>query len=98
VVGLQFQWNPSKNRANEKKHGVSFTEAESAFSDEHGLFMADPDHSEDEDRFVLIGMSASLRVLVVCHCYRKAETVIHIISARMATRAEQRQYSQRWKQ
>lgn len=98
MVGLQFQWNPSKNRANEKKHGVSFTEAESAFSDEHGLFMADPDHSEDEDRFVLIGMSASLRVLVVCHCYRKAETVIHIISARMATRAEQRQYSQRWKQ
>lgn len=97
MADLRFAWDPAKSRANEKKHGVSFAEAETAFSDEHGLFMADPDHSEDEDRFVLLGMSASLRMLVVCHCYREDDSVIHIISARTARRAEQAQYTRRWK-
>jgi uncharacterized DUF497 family protein len=67
---LRFEWDERKNTANRRKHGVSFEEAQSAFVDEHGLLIDDPDHSASEDRFVLLGMSSALRVLVVCHCYR----------------------------
>jgi hypothetical protein len=83
-----------KNRANRKKHGVSFEETRSAFLDENARVMPDPEHSEEEDRFILLGLSTSLRILVVCHCYRQKEEVIRIISARKADREEQRQY--RW--
>jgi len=69
VAGLRFEWDPKKNRENQRKHGVSFEEAETVFSDEHGLFISDPDHSEDEERFLLLGLSATLRLLVVCHTY-----------------------------
>lgn len=95
MADLRFEWDPRKAAANQKKHGVTFDEASTAFSDEHGLVIADPDHSEEEDRFVLLGMSWSLRVLVVCHCYREASGVIRIISARKATKAERAQYSVR---
>ena len=89
-----FEWDERKNRANRSKHGVSFEEARSAFLDENARVMVDPDHSDAEERFVLLGVSAALRVLVVCHCYRRNEGVIRIISARRADRDEQRQY--RW--
>jgi uncharacterized DUF497 family protein len=87
-----FEWDERKSRANRKKHGVSFEEARTAFLDENARVIADPDHSEGEDRFVLLGLSTSLRVLVVCHCYRQSDEIVRIISARKADRAEQRQY------
>jgi uncharacterized DUF497 family protein len=92
---LRFEWDAKKNRANQAKHGVSFEEAKTAFLDEGARVIADPEHSEDEDRFILLGLSIHLRVLVVCHCYRKSESAIRIISARRANRSEQREYA-RW--
>ena len=89
---LQFEWDERKAAANLKKHGVSFEEAKSAFYDEGAKLIDDPDHSEDEDRFVLLGLSSNLRILVVCHCYRTEENVIRIISARKATARERETY------
>lgn len=93
---LQFEWDEQKNAANRRKHGVSFEEAMSVFSDERALLIDDPEHSDEEDRFILLGISNNLRMLVVCHCYRATDDLIRIISARKATRGEQRQYSERW--
>jgi hypothetical protein len=93
-MDLVFEWDEGKNRANRKKHGVSFEEAQSAFLDENARVLPDPEHSEEEERFVLLGLSTSVRILVVCHCYRRKDEVIRIISARKADREEQRQY--RW--
>ena len=93
MTRVEFEWDPAKAAANRRKHGVTFEEAASAFSDEHGLLIADPDHSDDETRFVLLGMSAQARVLVVVHCYRTDDAVIRIISARRATRREQHHYA-----
>jgi uncharacterized DUF497 family protein len=93
-MDLVFEWDEAKDRTNRQKHGVSFEEARSAFLDENARVMPDPEHSDQEDRFVLLGLSASLRILVVCHCYREDGSVIRIISARRADREEQRQY--RW--
>ena len=90
--GLHFEWDESKEKANIAKHGVSFDEAKTVFYDENARLIADPDHSEDEDRFILMGLSSSLRLLVVCHCYRVDEKVIRIISARKATRPESKSY------
>ncbi|MGB5540487.1 MAG: BrnT family toxin [Gammaproteobacteria bacterium] len=90
--GLNFEWDRRKETANRKKHGVSFTEARTAFFDENARVIADPDHSDEEDRFILLGLSSQLRLLVVCHCYREAQDTIRIISARKATRSEQREY------
>ena len=92
MAGIRFEWDPSKERANLRKHGISFEEAQTVFFDELALYMADPDHSDDEDRFLLLGLSAELRVILVCHCYRKYERVIRLISARKATRPELAQY------
>jgi uncharacterized protein len=89
------KWDSRKDRANRKKHGVSFAEAQTVFLDEQALLIDDPEHSEDEDRFVLLGISLSLRVLVVCHCYRKEGDVIRLISARKADRSERTTYAQR---
>ena len=89
---LRFEWDPKKNATNRRKHGISFEDAQTAFSDESGLIIDDPEHSEDESRFVLLGISASLRLLVVCHCYRAGGDVIRIISARKADRFESAQY------
>ena len=89
---LHFEWDRRKAAANERKHGVGFDEAKSVFSDERAKLIDDPDHSEDEDRFVLLGLSGSLRVLVVCHCYREEGNVIRIISARKATPRESKFY------
>jgi len=92
----RFVWDPRKARENVRKHGVSFEEAETVFSDEEALLLDDPDHSAAEERFVLLGLSASLRVLTVVHCYREADEVIRLISARRATRSERVQYGARW--
>jgi len=97
VARLRFEWDPRKNAANQRKHGVSFEEAHTVFLDDRALFIEDPDEDEQENRFVLIGLSAALRTLVVCHCYREADSVIRIISARRAHREERRDYERRWK-
>ena len=89
---LRFEWDPRKAAANARKHGVSFDEASTAFSDEQALVIPDPDHSEDEDRFILLGLSAALRLLVVIHCFREDVDVIRIISARKATKRESKDY------
>jgi hypothetical protein len=94
---LQFDWDDRKNRANHRKHGVSFEEAQTVFYDENALEFSDPDHSEKEDRFLLLGRSHQLRILVVCHCVREREGVIRIISARKATRKERTFYTRRGK-
>ena len=93
----EIEWDEAKNTTNKKKHGISFQEAETVFADEHALLLADPDHSTEEDRFVLMGFSASLRMLVVCHCYRRSGETIRIISARKATKSERAVYSERWR-
>jgi uncharacterized DUF497 family protein len=93
---LRFEWDERKNAANKRKHGVSFEEAETVFYDDRAILAEDPDE-EDEDRFVLLGLSAGLRTLVVCHCYRAADSVIRIISARKAHREERRDYDKRWR-
>jgi len=92
---LSFSWDARKNASNRKKHGISFEEAQTVFEDENALLIDDPDHSIDEDRFILLGLSARPRILVVCHCYREQDDVIRIISARKATRSEQIQYLER---
>ena len=97
MAELRFDWAPKKNRENQRSHKVSFEEAKTAFADEYGLLMADPDHSEDEDRFILLGLSAKLRLLVVCHTYRQQDELIRIISARTADRSERMHYSKGWK-
>jgi len=90
--GLGFDWDEKKNRANKKKHDLDFDEAKSVFWDENAARFPDPDHSTDEDRFLMVGMSFKLRVLVVCHCFRESNDVIRIISARKANKKEQSSY------
>lgn len=89
---LAFEWDPKKAAANAGKHGVTFEEARTAFFDENAMQFHDPDHSDDEDRFILLGLSIRIRALVVCHCFRQAETSIRIISARTANRTEEKAY------
>jgi len=89
---IRFDWDPKKAAANLRRHKVSFEDAKSVFSDERALLIDDPDHSEEEDRFVLLGLSHSLRLLVVVHCYRAEGHVIRIISARKADADEQSSY------
>ena len=89
---IRFEWNPQKNTINKSKHGISFEEASTVFYDEEALVRDDPDHSEDEDRFLIIGYSILANMLIVSHCYRDDEEVIRIISARKATKREEQQY------
>ena len=93
---IRFEWDQRKSAANRRKHGVSFEEAETTFYDDRAILTEDPDE-EGEDRFVLLGLSAGLRTLVVCHCYREDDSVIRIISARKAHREERRDYDKRWR-
>lgn len=89
---VKFEWDDNKNELNRKKHGIWFEEAEQVFKDVNSLLYHDSKHSDNEDRFILLGMSASARVLVVVHCERDKEQVIRIISARKATKKEIQQY------
>jgi uncharacterized DUF497 family protein len=92
MAELEFIWDPQKNNGNKKKHGVSFEEARSAFFDENAIIFHDPDHSNEENRFLLLGTSSLLRVLVVCHCFRDNDRQIRIITARKANQNEQRSF------
>ena len=92
MSNIQFDWDQKKAAENVKKHGVTFEEARTVFFDDRAKLIDDPDHSEDEDRFVLLGVSNTLKVILVCHCYRQEGNVIRIISARKASRHETKQY------
>jgi len=94
---LRIEWDEAKNRANKRKHRVSFEEAQTVFYDDRAILIEDNDPEEPEERFLLLGMSSGLRTLVVCHCYRQDDALIRIISARRANRQERRDYEMRWK-
>jgi uncharacterized DUF497 family protein len=87
-----FEWDNKKEKINRAKHGVTFDEAKTAFHDEYAIQFFDPDHSKDEERYILLGTSFTLKALVVCHCYRQEETIIRIISARKADKDEEEVY------
>jgi len=89
---MKIIWDENKNRDNIRKHHVSFEEAETVFYDPNGKLIADPDHSDDEERFIILGLSKILRLLVVCHCYRENDETIRIITARKATNKEKKHY------
>jgi hypothetical protein len=89
---IKFEWDPGKDHSNQRKHGVSFEEAQSVFFDENAIQFYDEDHSEAEDRFIMLGLSLRSRILVVCHCERASGKVIRIISARKATSSERKYY------
>ena len=92
MADIGFEWDARKSRANKAKHGVSFEEAQSVFLDESARLIDDPDHSGDEDRFLLLGFSFEARCLIVSHCYRESDAVIRLISARSATAQEEQIY------
>jgi uncharacterized protein len=89
---IQFEWDESKNTSNKRKHGVSLT----VFSDDYALLLKDPDHSSEEDRFILLRLRSTVKILIVCHCYRSKDEIIRIISARKANQSEKSQYINRW--
>jgi uncharacterized DUF497 family protein len=91
---LRFDWDERKNKANRTKHGVWFEEAQSVFSDPHLRVFQDPEHSEEEERFLLLGLSSAGRLLVVVHCYRESDSMVRIISARKAIKKEVRFYEE----
>ena len=92
MIAISFIWDEKKARENLIKHKISFEEAQTVFSDPNARMIFDPEHSGDEERFILLGISSGLRLLVVCHCYREDDMVIRIISARKAKKKEQKQY------
>lgn len=94
MSGIIFSWDDRKERENSQKHGISFEEATTVFADESARLKHDPEHSQREDRFLLLGFNAKLRILVVVHAYRQDETEIRIISARKATHNERKQYGE----
>lgn len=89
---LKFEWDKKKDKANIKKHGISFDDARTAFYDEYAIQFFDPDHSDEEDRFILLGTNHKLKTLIVCHCFKQAESLIRIISARKADEDELNAY------
>ena len=92
MLGTIFEWDEDKNRVNINKHGISFNEAVTAFKDENAILISDEEHSEQEERFILLGFSSQPRLLVVCHCYRESDSIIRIITARKANKHESEQY------
>ena len=92
---LRFEWDDNKNKANVEKHGISFEEAITVFEDDEALVIVDDAHSQEEERFVLIGFSYKANLLVVCHCYREKDSIIRIISVRKANRQESEEYAKK---
>jgi len=92
MAEIIFEWDNKKEKSNIRKHGISFEEARTAFYDENAIQYFDPDHSDEEDRFILLGVSFKLKILVVCHCFRDHDSVIRIISARKADKDEEYEY------
>jgi uncharacterized DUF497 family protein len=95
VKSLRFEWDLKKASANLRKHRVSFEEAKTVFLDEEALLLPDDEHSVSEDRFIMLGLSVKMRMLVVCHCHRESDEIIRIFSARKANRAERAEYRRR---
>lgn len=91
---IRFQWDENKNKSNQRKHQISFDEAASVFYDVEAIVIDDPEHSEGEERYIILGLSKKANLLVVCHCCRCSETEIRIISARKATASEEKQYNE----
>ena len=89
---IKFEWDENKNQTNIRKHKVSFEEAQTVFNDPEAILIHDPDHSDEEDRFILLGFSKQINLLIVCHCYRSDDDIIRIISARKADKDETKQY------
>ena len=92
MKSIRFEWDKDKDRLNKDKHKISFDEATTVFYDFEALVIEDPEHSKEEERFIILGLSDIANLLVVCHCYRESETVIRIISARKATKTEEKYY------
>jgi uncharacterized DUF497 family protein len=95
MTAIRFEWDNEKDSENIRRHGIAFAEAQTVFYDENARVIHDPDHSMGEDRFILLGLSAKLRILLVCHCYRKNDEIIRIISARKAGKKETMHYIER---
>ncbi|MBQ1388126.1 MAG: BrnT family toxin [Clostridia bacterium] len=93
---LRFEWDENKNQINKKKHGLSFETAREVFFDEAAILFDDPDHSANEERFLIIGMIRSSKICIVSHCYRDSGNVIRLISAREATKKERQVYLRGW--
>ena len=93
---MNVEWDENKNQINQRKHGISFEEAQAVFEDEHAILFDDPDHSESEERFLLIGLDRKTRVCIVSHCYRGTDETIRIISARKATKLERSVYDEQF--
>ena len=91
-AALTFEWDDEKSKINYEKHNISFEEAKTVFFDLNARVIADPEHSESEERFIILGLSKHIKLLVVCHCYKSEDDIIRIISARKATKNEQNQY------
>ncbi len=94
MKNIEFSWDINKADSNLVKHSVSFEEAKTVFDDDNARLIYDPEHSEDEDRFILLGLSYKLKVLTVVHCYKDSENNIRIISARKSTKTEEKQYKE----
>lgn len=95
MKGLRFEWDENKNIINRQKHKISFEEAQTVFYDESAILIDDPEHSKEEERFIILGFSLKANLLVVCHCYRSADEIIRIISARKATKNEEKYYKRK---
>ncbi len=93
---MKFEWDENKNKINQKKHGIAFDEVKVIFEDDYSILFDDPDHSDDEDRFLIIGMSDNKGICIVSHCYRGADEIIRIISARKATKTERKIYDEQF--
>ena len=99
IIGISFEWDDNKAAINEAKHHITFSEASTVFADENAILFDDPNHSQEEERFMMLGLSDHAKMLIVCHCYRGMDDVIRIISARKATKNETTQYykiNERW--
>lgn len=90
---IKFEWDENKNQTNQRKHGISFEEAKTVFYDEYAILFDDPEHSAEEDRFLIIGITGTEKICIVSHCYRGNEGTIRIISARKATKNEKKIYT-----
>lgn len=94
IMEIRFEWDLEKAEINEKKHHITFEEAKTVFYDKNALLIADPDHSDEEDRFIIMGISSKSKLLIVCHCYRENDEVIRLISAGKAESKEAEQYGE----
>lgn len=93
---IKFEWDENKNRTNQQKHGISFDEAKMVFYDENAILFDDPEHSEEEERFLIIGVITNEKICIVSHCYRDKDKKIRLISARKATKSERKIYLENW--